>query len=252
MSKRIPNIVIANWKMNGLLAPSMREFKKIRDFFLQDLISCDVVICPPFTLLRDMAEKLPNTGIKIGGQNASYAEHGAFTGEISAFMLADLMCEYVILGHSERRALFHETSEVVNKKATTAHKAKLKSIICVGETMEERDGGIANEVIETQLLESIPDSANDSNTIIAYEPIWAIGSNVTPSLDEINEMHTYIKSFVDKRIKSFGNPPRIVYGGSVGANNAKEIVNLHNVNGLLVGRASLDADSFCNIVQSAS
>ncbi|MCE3232615.1 MAG: triose-phosphate isomerase [Rickettsiaceae bacterium] len=245
-------IIIANWKMNGLLLQGMQMFKQLRSNILGSMVGCEIVICPPFTLLRDFAEKIPGTGVKLGGQNCHYEPEGAHTGEISAGMLRDMTCEYVILGHSERRTTLNEGSEAVRKKAKISHQNKLSTIICVGETRYERDNNLAKVVIREQVLHSIPDTALASNTVIAYEPVWAIGTGTTPTLDEIEEMHEYIASVVKDELKQFENPPRIVYGGSINAENAKFILSVPNVNGLLVGKASLDVNEFWKIIEATS
>ncbi len=245
-------IVIANWKMNGLLLESMKMFKQVRQKVHESLVGCEIVVCPPFTLLRDMAEKVPGTGIKLGGQNCYHELDGAHTGEISAKMLKDMTCDYVIIGHSERRTTSNEGSELVNKKAQCAHAQGLTTVICVGETLYERDNNLAKIVVREQVIHSIPKTANDKNTIIAYEPVWAIGTGTTPSIAQIEEMHTYIENVIKDEMKQFENQPRIVYGGSITAENAKSILAANGVDGLLVGKASLNADEFWSIVEAAN
>lgn len=252
MAKKAAPLIIANWKMNGLLLESMQLFKEIRKRILDNLVGCEIVICPPFTLLRDMAEKTPGTGVKLGGQNCHFEPEGAFTGEISAAMLHDMTCDYVILGHSERRHHFNEGSEVVRKKAAAAHAASLKCIICVGETLFERDNHLAEETVKQQLLHSLPDGADDKNTVIAYEPVWSIGTNKIPTCEQIEEMHTYITRILKAEKPTFKNGVCVVYGGSANGSNAKEILNIEGVGGLLVGRASLDSNEFWGIIEAAS
>lgn len=244
-------IIVANWKMNGLLRESMQLFKDIRTSILDSLIGCEVVICPPYTLLRDLAEKIPGTGVKMGGQNCHHLSDGAHTGEISAKMLKDMTCDFVILGHSERRTTINEGSELVKKKAETAHAQSLTTVICVGETLYERDNDLAKVVIREQVLHSIPKDATDQNTVIAYEPIWAIGTGTTPTMEQIGEMHKYIEHVVSEELKQFKNPPRVIYGGSISGDNAKSILSVDGVDGLLVGKASLDAKEFWKIIQAA-
>jgi triosephosphate isomerase len=245
-------IIIANWKMNGLLLESMQMFKQIRSNISGSLVGCEIVICPPYTLLRDFAEKTPGTGVKLGGQNCHFEEDGAYTGEISAHMLKDMTCDYVILGHSERRTILGEGSESVRKKAKISHKHGLTSIICVGETIYERDNDLAKVVVREQILHSIPDCSTDKNTVIAYEPVWAIGTGVTPTTSQIEEMHSYIAYIINNELKQFVNPPRIVYGGSINADNAKFILAVPNVDGLLVGKASLNANEFWKIIEATN
>jgi len=250
-SKKNFPIIIANWKMNGLLLESMQNFRKIRQNIHESLVGCEIVICPPFTLLRDMTEKVPGTGVKLGAQNCHHEESGAFTGEISAQMIQDMKCDYVILGHSERRTTLNEGSEIVSKKAHQAHSHKLDTIICVGETDYERDNDLAKIVVREQVIHSIDKLANDNNTVIAYEPVWAIGSGKTPTAEEIAEMHQYIKEIVTLELKQFENGPRIVYGGSINSENADSILSVDGVDGLLVGKASLDPDELWSIIQAA-
>lgn len=245
-------IVIANWKMNGLLRESMQKFKELRNKIQGSLIGCEIVLCPPFTLLRDFAEKIPGTGIKIGGQNCHDQAEGAYTGSISARMLHDMTCTYVIVGHSERRTTRNEGSELVSKKAGIAQAEGLSAIICIGETLYERDNDLAKIVIREQILHSIPKSANENNTVIAYEPVWAIGTGVTPTIEQIEEMHRYIGHVIKEEMKQFANPPRIVYGGSISSGNASSILSIESVNGLLVGKASLDPEEFWKIIEAAS
>jgi triosephosphate isomerase len=245
-------IIIANWKMNGLLLEGMQMFKQIRSNIQGSLVGCEIVICPPYTLLRDFAEKIPGTGVKLGGQNCHFELEGAYTGEISAKMLKDMTCEYVILGHSERRTMLNEGSEAVRKKAEASHASRLNAIICVGETIYERNNDLAKVVIREQVLHSIPKTATDKNTIIAYEPVWAIGTGMTPTLGQIEEMHGYIASVIKEEIKQFENEPRIVYGGSINSENAKHILSVSNVDGLLVGKASLSADEFWKIIEATN
>ncbi len=252
MTAKIAKIIIANWKMNGLLVESMQTIKQIRSSILANPVSCDVVICPPFTLLRDMAEKVPGTGIKLGGQNCHHELDGAYTGEISAKMLRDMTCDYVILGHSERRMHSNEGSEMVKKKAKHAINSQLKAIICIGETMYERDNDLARIVIREQILHSIPENANDSNIILAYEPVWAIGSGQTPTDEQIEQMHAYIRQVIKDELKQFEKGVRIVYGGSTTPNNSQSLLLINGVDGLLVGKASLDAKQFWKMIESAN
>lgn len=229
----------------------MAFLRLFRKFMLDNLVGCEVVICPPATLLRDMAEKVPGTHIKLGGQNCHFAKEGAYTGEISAAMLKDMMCDYVILGHSERRVFFQETSETIQKKVETAHSVGLRAIVCIGETLDERKKGNALAAVKSQLLSSLPASATGNNTVIAYEPVWAIGTGHTPTAEEIHEMHGFIGTLLKNPTKKVENCFRIVYGGSVKKDNAKGILAIEGVNGLLVGKASLDFESFSAMVRAA-
>lgn len=252
MQKNKTPVIIANWKMNGLLLDSMQNFKTLRQLINNSLVGCEIILCPPFTLLRDFAEKIPGSGVKLGGQNCHHGENGAYTGEISAKMLVDMTCDYVILGHSERRMWNNEGSEATNKKAVSAHAAKLKTIICVGETQYERDNNLEEVVIREQVINSIPKCSNENNTIIAYEPVWAIGTGKIPSMEEIKRIHTYIIDIVKKELPQFKETPRVVYGGSITSDNASTIMRTEGVDGLLVGKASLDPAEFFKIIQASS
>lgn len=252
MNRGFPPIIIANWKMNGLLLESMRFLKELRAKIHQSLVGCEIVICPPYTLLRDMAEKVPGTGIKLGGQDCHHLNEGPYTGEISAAQLADMMCDYVILGHSERRIHNNEGSEIVRKKIIAAHQKKLTAILCIGETQYERENTLMNVVLREQLVHSIPECANAHNTIIAYEPVWAIGTGVTPTAEQITQAHLYITEVIRDAIPSFEGTPRVIYGGSVNEENAAFLLKTPQVDGLLVGKSSLDAQAFWHIISSVS
>ena len=230
---------IANWKLNG-------DFKFIDQFIdnlkvPKDNSKC-IVICPTSIHLDYLRCKKNN--FYVGAQNVSEHQDGAFTGEISCDALLDLNIEFCILGHSERRQLFHETNNEVCLKASRVIEHKIIPIVCIGETLEEKENGKTNDVLFKQLEDSIPISSNSDNTIIAYEPVWAIGTGLTPTLEEINTTHEFIKNHNSK----FANY-KILYGGSVKANNAKEIVSLSNVDGALIGGASLKADDFSKIIE---
>lgn len=250
MAKRLVPIIVANWKMNGTLLESMQFFKKLRFQIQEGLVACNIVICPPFTLLRDFAEKVPGTGVHLGGQNCHHEASGAYTGEISARQLKDMTCDYVILGHSERRLSGADGSELVQKKVKAAHHEKLSAIVCIGETQYERDNGLTKIVLREQLLHSIPPTATHSNTIIAYEPVWAIGSGLTPSAEDIQTMHGYILDTIQSEFSTFDTQTRVIYGGSVTSQNANMLLSIPHVSGLLVGKASLDADHFWNIISA--
>lgn len=251
MSKT-PLLIAGNWKMNGLLVESIQVMKSLRSHILRKpLRNSRLVLCPPATLLRDLAEKIPGTGIRLGGQDCHQAKSGAHTGDISAAMLRDMICDYVILGHSERRANHGETSQLVAEKAASAHKEKLTTIICIGETGAEREQGKAKDVVKDQLLATIPKSSNHKNTVIAYEPVWAIGTNKVPSEAEIKEMHQFIVQTMQKELKQFEKDVAVLYGGSANEKNANKILSLDAVGGLLIGRASLEAESLWEILQIA-
>jgi triosephosphate isomerase (TIM) len=229
---------VANWKLNG-------NFKLIDDFIdnlkvFTDNSKC-VVICPTAIHLDYLRHKKNN--FYIGAQNVSEYKEGAYTGEISCSALSDLNIDFCIVGHSERRQLFNETNNDVCLKSFRIIEYKIVPIVCIGETLEEKENGKTNDILSEQLKDSIPISSNSDNTIIAYEPVWAIGTGLTPTLEEINKTHEFIKNHNSK----FANY-KILYGGSVKANNAKEIVSLSNVDGALIGGASLKANDFTKII----
>ena len=180
----------------------------------------------------------------MGSQNCSNFENGAYTGEINASMLKDANCNFCIIGHSERRMIFNENSSDIKKKAKNLLKSGINPIICIGETLDEKKEGVTKEILKNQIIESIPDDVSNNEIIIAYEPIWAIGTGMTPSLEEINSTHQFIREH-NGRFKKF----KILYGGSVKAANAKEIISLSNVDGALIGGSSLKIDEFTKIIQ---
>lgn len=243
-------LIAGNWKMNmggadGLqLAMRLAENTGIKERYRAEML-----ICPPAILLKEVAFITADSGVLLGGQDCHEGEAGAHTGDISASMLSYAGCSYVILGHSERRQDHGETSRLVNLKANRAHQSGLKTIICVGETFEEREEGKEKEVIAAQLAESLPDNATAENTVIAYEPIWAIGTGKVATLDDILDMHSFIRSEIKEKIADYEDC-RILYGGSVKPTNAAEIMDIHDVDGVLVGGASLDAESFAAIAGS--
>lgn len=235
-------LIAGNWKMNGLSA-SMDEVDSLLvmlDGALPD--DRDVLICPPATLAALMAAKYADEGLLIGGQDCHQNGSGAHTGDISAAMLSDAGASFVIVGHSERRTDHGETSEIVCAKAKAALNAGLTPIICVGETEDERDAGTAIDVVGAQLAASIP--ANETEYVVAYEPVWAIGTGKVATAEDIAEMHAFIRKMTRPDI-------RILYGGSVKPANASEILSIENVNGALVGGASLKANDFHPIILAA-
>jgi len=232
-------LAAGNWKMNGLRA-DLDELRKL--VAIQPAPECGVLICPPATLLAPMAAVAEGSHVQLGGQDCHIGTSGAHTGDISATMLADAGARYVILGHSERRADHGEASSLVAAKARAAHAAGLIAIICVGETEAERDAGRTLEVVLAQLQGSTPDGADAANTVIAYEPVWAIGTGRTPTLEQIAELHDALRASVPDVGMS------LLYGGSVKPGNAAEIFALENVDGALVGGASLKAADFGAII----
>lgn len=231
--------------MNGTQADAKALAVAIGDGSSQ----ADICICPPFVHLGLVAG-VKSPSISLGAQDCSIKDNGAFTGDISAAMLKDMGCTHVILGHSERRQYHAESDVMVAEKAQKAHAQGIITIICVGETESERVSGVQNKIVTDQLAKSIPASANSQNLVIAYEPVWAIGTGKTATLDDIRDMHEVIRKFLQEKLDN-SSAIRILYGGSVKADNAKEILAVPNVDGALVGGASLKADQFLAIVNAA-
>lgn len=238
-------LVAGNWKMNGQLA-SVGEIEKLNALVNQGGAGCDILICPPATLISHLSGK----GIEIGAQDCHMNVSGAHTGDISAAMLKDLGCQYIIVGHSERRADHGETNDMVRAKASAVQEQELTAIICVGETDGERENGDTLKVVTTQVIGSIPEGATPENTVIAYEPVWAIGTGKVPTTDDVAEVHSTVRGLLIDRFGSGGEMVRIQYGGSVKATNASELMSVPNVNGALVGGASLKAEDFYGIIKS--
>ena len=230
---------VANWKLNGNLQ-FIDQF--ISNISLPNANSKCVVICPTAIHL-DYLSKNKN-GFYVGAQNVSEHEEGAYTGEISVHSLIETNVDFCIVGHSERRQIFKEKDKDINLKSQRLVANNVIPIICIGETLEQKEKGITNTVLEEQLMNSIPSSSTFENTIIAYEPVWAIGTGLTPTIDEIDETHRFIRSHNDKF-----NKYKILYGGSVKASNAREITHLANVDGALIGGASLKSEEFTKIIQ---
>ncbi|MEM9494443.1 MAG: triose-phosphate isomerase [Pseudomonadota bacterium] len=235
-------LIAGNWKMNGLSSAAGEIASLVEQFSGAAPADRDVLICPPATLLASFAATHRDSGIAFGGQDCHAAASGANTGDVSAEMLADAGAGYVIVGHSERRADHGESDAVVKAKAEAALRAGLTPIVCVGESQEEREAGRALDIVGAQIDGSLP--ANGQGIVVAYEPIWAIGTGLTPTLDDIEEMHAFLRS-------KTGAATRLLYGGSVKPANAKEILAVENVNGALVGGASLKAEDFHPIVAAA-
>jgi triosephosphate isomerase (TIM) len=243
MTARHP-LIAGNWKMNGLLASSA-TLDAIIAGAAKLPENLDILVCPPFLLIPGFADQALGTRVAIGGQDCDAEPSGAHTGDIAAEMLADAGATAVIVGHSERRQDHHETDLGVRAKARAAHRAGLLAIVCVGETRAERDAGDALIVVRGQLDSSLPDHAAD--LVIAYEPVWAIGTGLTPTLRDVAEMHNFIRHQLAARYGQAGEGVRILYGGSVKPTNAKELLAAENVDGALVGGASLVADQFLAI-----
>ncbi len=238
-------LAAGNWKMNGTGA-SLAEIEALAKAHPNP--GCDVLICPPATLLSRLSERTSGTAIKTGGQDCHAATSGAHTGDISAEMIADAGGSHVIVGHSERRADHGETDSDIAAKAAAVWKAGLVAVICLGETLAEREAGQTIDVVASQLSGSVPDGADGDNTVIAYEPVWAIGTGKVPTLDEIAAVHADIRSRLKARFGAVGDDMPILYGGSVKPSNADDIFGVADVDGALVGGASLKAEDFGGIV----
>lgn len=250
MTTTISPLIAGNWKMNGTRA-SLDELAALAGMLTTgEAPRAIVVVCPPATLLAAVARQGATSGIQAGGQDCHAAASGAHTGDIAAGMLADAGAQYVIVGHSERRADHAETDDQVRAKAEAAIGAGLKPIICVGETEAQRDGGQADSVVAGQLAASVPDAAGQHEVIVAYEPVWAIGTGRTPTNDDIASMHASIRRQLVERFGDKGLTIRILYGGSLKPQNAREILAVENVNGGLVGGASLLAKDFYTIISA--
>lgn len=243
--------IIGNWKMNGLRDEGLALAGALATHMTSEKPEGrEVVLCPPATLIPLLAAAVFGSGIRTGGQDCHAAEKGAYTGDISAAMLQDMACEYVIVGHSERREHHGETSEQICEKARAALKHKLTPVVCVGEALAEREAGKAEEWVKEQVRASVPPDAAPADFIVAYEPIWAIGSGKTATTEDIAAMHRMIREAVAAHCTCPGEAVRIVYGGSVKPDNASEILKTQGVDGVLVGGASLEAESFWEIVTS--
>ncbi|MBS0124373.1 triose-phosphate isomerase [Thetidibacter halocola] len=235
-------LAAGNWKMNGL-KDSLAELDAIAAAGAKS----ELLICPPATLVAAAAAK--GTGLAIGGQDCHAKTSGAHTGDISAAMLKDAGATHVILGHSERRSDHHETDDAVRAKCKAAWEAGLTAVVCIGETLDEREAGATLDVIGEQLAGSVPDGATGHRLVVAYEPVWAIGTGKVPTLDQIAEVHDFIRARLEKRFgEGAGLSVRILYGGSVKPGNAAEIFAVSNVDGALVGGASLKAADFVPII----
>jgi triosephosphate isomerase len=237
-------LIAGNWKMNGL-SGTIETLDRIIAGTAKFPARVDVLVCPPFTLVAGFASRAGGSRVAIGGQDCHAKPSGAHTGDIAAEMLADAGATAVIVGHSERRHDHHETDAQVRAKALAARRAGLMPIICVGETRAERDAGRARAVVSAQLEGSLPDGPPDF--VIAYEPVWAIGSGVTPTAADVGDMHGFIREQLVSRYGQMADGARILYGGSVKPANARELMAITNVDGALIGGASLNADEFLAI-----
>jgi triosephosphate isomerase (TIM) len=253
MNKQRKLIIAGNWKMNKTVAESLALVRGLK-IELANIKEVDIVICPPFTALSEVSKAVIDSNIRLGAQNMSENGYGAFTGEIAGGMLKEFSCRYVILGHSERRQFQKESDELISKKAQAAHANSLKPIVCVGETLAEREGNKTEQVLETQVKGSLAGLTKEqmTETVIAYEPVWAIGTGKTATTAQAQDAHAFIRkqlaSLFDENI---AKRVRIQYGGSVKPANARELMEQPDVDGALVGGASLDARSFSDIIKNS-
>jgi triosephosphate isomerase len=242
-------LVAGNWKMNGLRS-GLSELEAICGGYSAALrAKADFLICPPATLVAAAAAAAKN-GVLVGGQDCHAKASGAHTGDISAEMLKDAGASYVIVGHSERRADHAETDRTVRAKAEAAWRAGLAAIVCVGERREQREGGKAEAVVAEQLAGSVPDGANPDRLVVAYEPVWAIGTGLTPTPGDVAKIHAHIRHLLELRFGAAGGATRILYGGSVKPDNARELIIQPDVDGALIGGASLKATDFLGIASA--
>lgn len=247
MTPDIRPLVAGNWKMNGTRA-SLDQIKAMAEGVKSALSAkVETLICPPATLLYVATALCDDSPLMIGAQNCHQKQSGAHTGEISAEMIADCFGTHVIVGHSERRTDHAETDALVRAKTEAAYAAELVAIVCIGETEEERRSGKTLDVLKRQLAESLPDAATAENTVIAYEPVWAIGTGLTPTVEDVEEAHAFMRRELVSRFGSEGGKMRILYGGSVKPSNARELMGIANVDGALIGGASLKAEDFLAI-----
>lgn len=251
MARKI--FIAGNWKMNKTFAETKALAEALKVSLAPFAGKLEIAVCPPFTSLAAALETLKGTNVKVGAQNIHWADNGAFTGEISGAMLKETGVEYVIIGHSERRQYFGETDETVNKRIKAALKYGLKPIVCIGETLTERESGVTNTVLEKQLRGGFADitPADMANITIAYEPVWAIGTGKTATPDVAQETHAFIRKTLVSLFGDTGNNVVIQYGGSMKPENSAELIAKPDIDGGLIGGAALKADSFTNLIKNA-
>jgi triosephosphate isomerase len=253
MNKERKLIIAGNWKMNKTVAEALALVSDLK-LELANIREVDIVVCPPFTALESVSKAILDSSLRLGAQNMSEQNFGAFTGEICAGMLKEFSVRYVILGHSERRQHQKESNALISKKAAAVHAASLKPIVCIGETLAEREGGQTEKVLETQVRGSLVGLTKEQmvETIIAYEPVWAIGTGKTATTQQAQDAHAFIRSLLMKIFDdAVAKKVRIQYGGSVKPANAKELMGQPDVDGALVGGASLEARSFADIIKNS-
>lgn len=245
-------LIAGNWKMNGLRADGRALAEAVVAKAGGAAAKSDLLLCPPATLLADVAAIVRASDVALGAQDCSAEAGGAFTGEVSAEMVADLGCGFAILGHSERRRLHGEDDAIVARKAARAQAAGLNAIVCVGETADQRDRGLARETVGAQLHGSLPEDCDPGALLLAYEPLWAIGTGRTPSARDIERVHGFLRERLIERFSDAGAAVRLLYGGSVRPGNAGKLLSADHVDGALVGGASLDADDFIAIALASA
>lgn len=252
-SQRLSPLIAGNWKMNGLGA-AFGEAHAVRDALAVGgfAVGVEAMLCPPAPLLHRLAEAARGSRLMVGAQDCHDAASGAHTGDVSAEMLKDAGATAIIVGHSERRADHCERDEDVRAKAQAVHRAGLLAIVCVGETAGERKAGLTLEVVGRQLQRSLPDAVTPQNTVVAYEPVWAIGTGLTASPADVAEVHSFLRKALVGRYGASGQGIRLLYGGSVKPDNAGELMRVAEVNGALVGGASLKAKDFISIIAAAA
>ncbi|HTL59585.1 MAG TPA: triose-phosphate isomerase [Candidatus Limnocylindrales bacterium] len=253
MNKERKLIIAGNWKMNKTVAESL-DLVRLLKIELANVKEVDMVICPPFTALSEVSKAVLDSNIRLGAQNMSEHNVGAYTGEIATVMLKEFSVRYVILGHSERRQYQKESDELISKKALAAHGASLKPIICIGETLAEREAGQTEKILERQVRGSLAGLSKDQmvESILAYEPVWAIGTGKTATTAQAQEAHAFIRGLLVKMYdETVARRVRIQYGGSVKPSNARELMSQTDVDGALVGGASLEARSFADIIKGS-
>ena len=247
------SVISGNWKMNNDLNESQKLVSEILNGLGND-DKCEVIVCPPFTSLGEVHSLVKDSVIKLGAQNMYFEKSGAFTGEVSADMLKSAGCEYVIIGHSERRTIFGESDELINAKIKAAINNGLKVIFCIGESLSEREKGITHDIVKMQVTKGLENISNEElkNIIIAYEPIWAIGTGKTATPEQAQEVHAFIRKLIANIFsEEIANKIIIQYGGSVKPDNASTLLSQSDIDGALVGGACLKADSFLSIIASA-
>ena len=248
MTDTIRPLIAGNWKMNGLRS-AMGEFDAMLAGVPDAGARADLLVCPPATLMAAFADRARGSKLAVGAQDCHPKASGAHTGDLSAEMLADAGASAIIVGHSERRADHGETDALVRQKAEAAWRAGLTAIVCIGETQAQRDAGQTLDICRGQLSGSLPDAARADNLVVAYEPVWAIGTGLTPTVADVEQIHRFIREFLVARFGGEGARIRILYGGSVKPSNAAELMAVANVNGALVGGASLKAADFLAIAR---